>query len=157
MLPQSVQNDWDKSVLCASSRRGTQIAWNFESERFNKIRDAMASTKHSSIWYHFHYVSRPDSSPQEKLFTRLSQEWRNQTGHLSSIERKAMHPAYQEIIGMGVEGVPYVLRDLKEHGGHWFWALHFMTGLDLSRPNQTREELQIEWLEWGRNQGYDGL
>ncbi len=87
----------------------------------------------------------------------LAEKWRKETGHLSSIERKALHPAYQEIIATGARGVPYVLREMKQRAGHWFWALHYMTGVDLGSEGQTVQELRDAWLAWGRKQGYAGL
>jgi len=97
-----------------------------------------------------------DGSFGEKIIA-LAEKWRNETGHLSSIERKALHPAYQAIIATGKRGVPYVLRELKNRGGHWFWALHYMTGIDLSAPEQTINDLRNAWLAWGKKQGYAGL
>jgi hypothetical protein len=53
----------------------------------------------------------------------------------------------------GGRGVPYVLREMKEHGGHWFWALHFMSGgVDFGDVNGI-EDLRNMWLTWGREQG----
>ena len=89
--------------------------------------------------------------------SELADQWRRETGHLSSIERKAMHPAYQEIIAIGSKGVPHVLRELKEHGGHWFWALRYMTGVDLGEDCQSVGELREHWLDWGRKHNYAGL
>jgi hypothetical protein len=142
----TVQTNWDKAVVCAP--RTDPVMWRFKVQRFNLVKPSDRRLR---------VVSRHKPDVLEQTFTRLSHEWRTETGHLSSIERKAMHPAYQAIIGMGRSGVPYVLRELKNRGGHWFWALHFMTGIDLSKPNQTKEELAKEWIEWGRGQGYDGL
>lgn len=99
---------------------------------------------------------RIDTSLEDQI-SKLSKQWRKETGHLSSIERKALHPAYQAIIATGKRGVPYVLRELKERGGHWFWALHYMTEVDLSSPGQTIDDLRKAWLEWGKKQGYAGL
>lgn len=88
---------------------------------------------------------------------RLAAQWRKETGHLSSIERKAIHPAYQTIIATGRRGVPYVLRELKQRGGQWFWALHFMSGgVDFGEVSGM-DELRNRWLAWGRMQGYSGL
>lgn len=40
-----------------------------------------------------------------------------------------MHPAYQQIIGMGEKALPLILRDLRDRPtGHWFWALNAITG-----------------------------
>jgi hypothetical protein len=88
---------------------------------------------------------------------RLAAKWRKETGHLSSIERKAIHPAYQAIIATGKRGVPCVLRELKERGGHWFWALHFMSGgVDFGDVSSV-QDLRNMWLNWGKQQGYCGL
>lgn len=87
----------------------------------------------------------------------LVKEWRKATGHLSSIDRKALHPAYQAIIATGLRGVPFILQELKANGGHWFWALRYMTGKEIGEPGQTLDELREAWLNWGRKQGYAGL
>lgn len=96
-----------------------------------------------------------DESLADRI-ARLASQWRKETGHLSSIERKVINPAYQAIIATGRRGVPYVLREMKERGGHWFWALHFMTGVDFGDV-QSVEDLRNMWLMWGREQGYAGL
>lgn len=91
-----------------------------------------------------------------ETITALAAQWRKETGHLSSIERKAMHPAYQSIIATGKRGVPYILRELKERGGHWFWALHYMTGVDIGEITGV-EQMRTAWLSWGKKQGYVDL
>ena len=57
-------------------------------------------------------------------FRTLVQQWRQDTAHLSNIGKKALHPAYQEIIGMGERAVPLLLAELKRVPDDWFWALH---------------------------------
>jgi len=37
----------------------------------------------------------------EKTFSQLADQWRKETGMLSLAQQKAIHPAYQQIIGMG--------------------------------------------------------
>jgi len=100
--------------------------------------------------------SEIDDSFEERI-KRLVDTWRKETGHLSSIDRKVLHPAYQEIISTGERGLPFILRELKSRGGHWFWALRFMAGVDPGVPNQTVEELRNSWLAWGKKKGYTGL
>jgi len=84
----------------------------------------------------------------------LAKEWREETGHLSSIERKAMHPAYQRIIALGRPAVPFVLKELDKHGGHWFWALGFMTGENPLKNGDTVEQAAAGWIGWGKRNGY---
>jgi hypothetical protein len=101
-------------------------------------------------------VNRADEQLGEKI-ARLAAQWRIETGHLSSIERKVIHPAYQTILATGKRGIPYVLRELKEHGGQWFWALHFMSGgVDFDEVHGMNE-LRNSWLAWGKSEGYPAL
>jgi hypothetical protein len=98
-------------------------------------------------------VSRPNESLATKI-ARLAAQWRRETGHLSSIERKVIHPAYQSIMVTGRPGIPFVLKELKERGGHWFWALHFMSGGVEFENAANVQELREAWLAWGKNEGY---
>lgn len=62
-----------------------------------------------------------------------------------------MHPAYQQIIGMGPEVVPLLLRDLAETESHWFWALRVITN-DNPVPPEHRgrvDRMISAWLSWG--------
>jgi hypothetical protein len=87
-------------------------------------------------------------------FRSCAEQWRNETGHLSSIERKALHPAYQRIIAMGRPAIPYVLREMQERGGHWFWALRFMGGESPVPEGATVPQAREAWLAWGRKHNY---
>src|SRR5438128_6698242 len=60
-------------------------------------------------------------------FHSLAQQWKDETAHLSNIAKKAMHPAYQEIIAMGKGVIPLLLAELKREPNDWFWALHALT------------------------------
>jgi len=96
--------------------------------------------------------SQEQSLHQE--FRKLCTEWRDQTGHFSSIERKVLHPAYQRIIGLGRPAVPLVLEELRDRRGLWFWALHHMTGEDPAAQAKTIDEARSLWLSWGKKNRY---
>src|SRR5947208_8309388 len=70
----------------------------------------------------------PGSDADLTRFQSLVQQWKKDTAHLSNIGKKALHPAYQEIIGMGKAVVPLLLAELKREPDDWFWALHAITG-----------------------------
>lgn len=98
---------------------------------------------------------------REQTFRRLVEWWRNETGLMALIEDKAMHPAYQQIIGMGPDAIPLILREMKSRPGHWFWALNAITREDPIDPEDAgnvRKMTEV-WLEWGRERGYidDGV
>jgi hypothetical protein len=102
------------------------------------------------------YRSRTDDRNQNLAneFQQCVEKWRAETGHLSSIDRKAIHPSYQRIMAMGRPAIPLVLREMQQNGGHWFWALHFMTGASPVPEMASIEEARKAWLSWGREKGY---
>jgi len=96
----------------------------------------------------------PKQDELEQMFNALAEQWRSDTILLSSVEKMAMHPAYQRIIGMGPKAVPLILRDLQAHPDHWFWALHAITGEDPVQPGDNFDRAVQAWLEWGKKLGY---
>lgn len=69
-----------------------------------------------------------DAGAVSQRFAALAERWRTETAVLSSISQIAMHPAYQEIIGLGRVAAPLILREMQRQSGHWFWALRAITG-----------------------------
>ena len=95
----------------------------------------------------------------EKLqarFHRLAAQWRDECQLLSSTTAKAMHPAYQQIIGLGPEALPLIFKELSEKPGHWFWALKSITGENPVSPADVGNVRRMTeaWLNWGREHGY---
>jgi hypothetical protein len=93
---------------------------------------------------------------REQRFANLVATWKRERGPHSSSARLAEHPAYQQIIEMGPEVVPLLLRELEREPDHWFRALHALTGADPA-PSESRgkvREMAKAWLRWGREQGY---
>jgi hypothetical protein len=72
----------------------------------------------------------PDTPAEtvEERFRRLAAAWHRDTDYLSSMEESDGHPAYQEIIRLGPEVVPLLLRDLAANHTHWLTALEAITG-----------------------------
>jgi hypothetical protein len=67
-----------------------------------------------------------------------------------------MHPAYQQIIGMGPSVIPFILQELAKEPNQWFWALRALTGVN---PVPAFERGRIKnmaaaWLRWGREEGH---
>ncbi|NET62495.1 MAG: hypothetical protein F6K47_42285, partial [Symploca sp. SIO2E6] len=63
----------------------------------------------------------------EVTFKHLVQQWKAETRFLSSTHQMVLHPAYQQIIGMGEAAVPLLLRELEKKSGRWFWAIKSIT------------------------------
>lgn len=93
----------------------------------------------------------------ETKFAILVNEWRATRNSLSSGIEMFTNPAYQQIIGMGQEVVPLILRELERDVDHWFWALKAITGTDPAPPS-SRGRLRLmasAWFIWARKQGYE--
>lgn len=104
-------------------------------------------------------VSIPFINPQvQSKFKALAKEWKDDTMTISSITQMSIHPAYQQIIGLGSSVVPLLIQELAQNcePDHWFWALRAITGEDPVKPEQRGRITQMReaWLEWGRKKGY---
>ena len=53
------------------------------------------------------------SNQMERNFKALAEQWRNETGMLSVVQQKVLHPSYQRIIGMGKQALPFILKELS--------------------------------------------
>ncbi len=90
-------------------------------------------------------------------FEALAEEWRNETGGLSSVIQMATHPAYRKIISMDSEiVVPLILKELQKRPDHWFWALIAITGENPVNPDDAGDldKMTKTWLDWGRKKGF---
>jgi len=101
----------------------------------------------------------PDDTPAVRVdekFAALAAQWRAETAWTSAVSQMVMHPAYQEIIGMGRDVIPYLLRELERQPEHWFWALRAITGADPVRPEQRGQVAAMaqSWRQWGQEHGY---
>lgn len=95
-----------------------------------------------------------ETAALESRFRQLADQWRSDTKYFSSVSKMALHPAYQQIIGLGQQAVPLILSELQQSSDHWLWALHSITGEDPAERNATFGEAVEAWLEWGKLKGY---
>ncbi len=84
-------------------------------------------------------------------FLELANQWETETVLLSSSDQAAEHPAHREIVSMGEPAVHLILERMKSQGGHWFTALHEITGADPVEPADRGNvsAMQEAWLKWG--------
>jgi hypothetical protein len=66
------------------------------------------------------------------------------------------HPAYQEIISLGLPIVPLLLQDLEKEPEHWSYALEKITGANPVSAEDVGnlDRMAAAWLRWGRENGY---
>lgn len=94
----------------------------------------------------------------EVKFKKLAEQWKSETWFLSSVKEMSIHPAYQQIIGLGPDVIPLLLRELDQNDEpeHWFWALNAITGENPVAPEQRGilNEMKKAWIEWGKSKSY---
>ncbi|MFZ9740164.1 MAG: hypothetical protein ACO3EZ_19460 [Prochlorotrichaceae cyanobacterium] len=92
----------------------------------------------------------------EQLFNALVQQWRKDNRFTSSVDQMVMHPAYQQIIGLGEAAIPLLLKELENKSGHWFWALKSISREDPVPPESRGRipEMTQAWIHWGQVKGY---
>src|SRR5438876_3946469 len=89
-------------------------------------------------------------------FHTLAERWKKETGHHSNIAKRDLHPAYQEILGMGERVVPLLLAELHREPDDWFWALHAIAGANpvAAESRGNLPAMAHAWLRWGLHNGY---
>ncbi len=100
----------------------------------------------------------PATPPEtlEERFRRLTATWEKAVAIQSSSRVRENHPAYLEIIALGMPVVPLLLRDMERRETHWFSALHRITGADPVPPEDAGNipRMVAAWLQWARARGY---
>jgi hypothetical protein len=136
---------WNPKSFCEEAKQADIDAWFVQSD---------------AIW-----LSEPEiivieakAQPEDvrAKFDRLAEQWRWETKTMSSTTDRVLHPAYQDIIGMGESVLKYIFLDMQRNGGHWFWALRHITH-DNPVPPQDAGKIQRmteAWLRWGRERRY---
>jgi hypothetical protein len=89
-------------------------------------------------------------------FKALVEQWQIERGAQSSITAAAMMPAYQSIIGMGEDAVPFIIAQLEAEGDdpdQWFWALRAITGVDpVDASNRGNfQAMARAWISWSES------
>lgn len=103
-----------------------------------------------------HYLFPVSRETPAQKFRGLVDTWKNETQASSSVTEMAMHPAYQQIIGMGPAAIPLIIRELENKPDHWFWALKAITGVDPVKPSERGKvrKMAAAWVRWAKEEGY---
>jgi len=97
----------------------------------------------------------PPPETVEQQFRRLEAQWTTDTQFLSNPRLITEHPAFREIIALGPEVLPLMLRDLEAQPSLWVWALPEITGenpVEAGDGGNIRK-MSDAWLQWGRAKG----
>jgi hypothetical protein len=88
------------------------------------------------------------------IFEDLVNRWHNETALEALASRKAMNFAYQSIIGMGPDALPFILQSLTAETDDWYWALTAITRKNVAAGTKTTDDATKAWIEWGKREGY---
>ena len=143
----NVRRLWDEAVAEA-------MGW--DADELARLRHLLHKEPHVRGLGYGQYADAPDIEPTVyDRFQDLADQWERETVLLSSTDQITEHPDYQEIISMGKPVVPLILERMKSQGGHWFQALHAITGADPVNPEERGNvpAMQESWLDWGQHNG----
>ena len=140
--PQIRLSDWSQPV--SISDWGRVIRKDTDHAKLLRIDEAVAKA-----------LTNVTEVSLEEKFREQAEKWQRETKHLSSPTQKIMHPSYQAVLGMGNEVVPFLLRDLAQNRGEWFWALSYLTQENpIKREDAGKMDKMIaSWVSWGQERG----
>jgi hypothetical protein len=87
-------------------------------------------------------------------FEVLRSRWIEDTKYLSFIQSD--HPAYQEIIKLGMPVVPILLEEMRDNPDWWGHALAVITGENPCKFPEMSGRLDLiakAWVDWGIERG----
>lgn len=107
---------------------------------------------------HFYGRTTFRENPKETEFKRLATMWGQETVLQSNMTIKAIHPAYQQIIGMGIAAVPFILKEFQSNRfNDWFWALHAIVKDEVPITTHVAGDIKAMaeiWVKWGERKGF---
>lgn len=119
------------------------------------------SQRTAAVEISFYSAGSPRCAPtrddsHKSRFFNLANQWRRETAHMSVMSSIIAHPAYQQIIEMGANALPFIFSELKREPDHWFVALRAITGENPVQPNDRGRlgKMTDAWLGWGRQRGF---
>lgn len=88
----------------------------------------------------------------EEKFNQLKDQWLENTKFSSNSNLIVSDPNYLEIISMGTEAIPFILKDWETSDNHWFVALRKITDVDLisihSRNSGKIRKMKQDWITY---------
>lgn len=94
--------------------------------------------------------------PIREKFEKLKNQWKEETSDFSRIRYIIAHPAYEEIIEMGEEVLPFILEDFCcENPANWFFALQKISKECPVHKTDWGDipKMTAAWLKWGEKKG----
>lgn len=143
-----VRRLWDEAVANAMGWDANELA---------RLRELLNKEPHVRGLGYNQYANGVEIEPaDQERFRELADLWEKETVLFSDSDQAANHPAHRAIVNLGAPAVPLILERMRTQGGHWFRALHDITGADPVKPaDRGNVAAMVEsWLNWGADNGY---
>jgi hypothetical protein len=140
------------SLLKTRERECDDMPYRSPHVRLGPWNSTHVARKACSSEVHLKPITNENKLAQFKALTR---QWKRETAIVGQVSKIVMHPAYQRIMAMGPDVIPFILKDMSQTPGHWFWALHNLVpaGQDPAEGAATIKDATWAWLEWGKKEG----
>ncbi len=143
-----VRRLWDEAVADA-------LGW--DAAELTRLRLLLHKEPHVRGLGYGQHADEVEVAPADReRFAELADRWERDTFFVSNSSLAVKHPAHREIISMGESVVPLILERMRRERGHWFFALHAITGANPVNPADRGKVvvMQQAWLQWGEANGY---
>ena len=143
---ETMRNSEDHALILSES----------EQAPFRGRLKSLMSTRSIHLWGRARLVFT-EHERFEAEFAALAERWLADTAHVSSLSQIVMHPAYQQIIGMGRDALVPILKWMRQgRPGYWFWALETIareTPVTAEMAGRIKE-MKRAWIAWGEERGF---
>ena len=85
------------------------------------MKDMSTKDKQAVMAY---LIATMDEIDDRTLFNNYLEQWQHDTRYLSSTAAITNHPAFNSIINMGGNAVPYILEEIERKPSNLVWALN---------------------------------
>ena len=143
-----VRRLWDEAVADA-------MGW--DAAELSRLRHLLHKEPHVRGLGYNQYADEVEVEPADReRFRELAERWEKETFFMSNSKHMIEHPAHQEIVRMGEPAIPLILERMQSHGGHWFYALYQITGVNPIAPEDRGNipAMEASWIEWGNRNGF---
>lgn len=136
----------------------TALLFNDHSNALTVEADFIEKEGHAALINYFKnnvYHNYRFQKSVESYFHALKDKWLADTRFSSSINSSLSHPLYHEILMLGENIVPLLLKDLIKNRTHWFFALSQLTGENPIKPAHAGnlDQMIDDWTKWGEEHG----
>jgi hypothetical protein len=149
--PYCLHADWWKS---SSYKPDERISHSGYIQRKQRYRTHKIVKQWSMVILSSGVVGKSHIVELEEEFRRLVKQWEHETSFHSSLGEVFTNEAYQRIMAMGRDALPWIFSELQRKPRHWFYALEKIVGHDVAAGAENFGKARAVWLKWAHDENY---